>query len=255
MAIERLDAATAAARLPEVRERVGTLLGRIGGFIDLAAGARILDVGAAQGVYVAELRRRGYDATGVDPSPEAVGAAREIASTTEHQTHVVLGSAESLPFEAGAFDLVTAFSVLEHVGELDAAFAEAARVLRPGGAFYFYTTSAICPRQAEIRHFPLFPWYPAGVKRRIMDWAVRERPALVNYTSAPAYHWFTPRRTALLATRFGFTELHDRWDLRAASTTTPPGRAIGVVRRNRLTRFAANLVVQDCSYLAVKDGR
>lgn len=37
------------------------------------------------------------------------------------------------PWESGAFDTVRAYHVLEHLDDLDAALAEIARVLRPGG--------------------------------------------------------------------------------------------------------------------------
>ncbi|KDN16264.1 class I SAM-dependent methyltransferase [Amycolatopsis rifamycinica] len=51
---------------------------------------------------------------------------------------VVEGSGAQMPFEAGRFSAVVCFTMLHHVptAELqDAIFAEAARVLRPGGRF------------------------------------------------------------------------------------------------------------------------
>ncbi len=45
--------------------------------------------------------------------------------------------AESLPFESESFDLVLSFETLEHVEDEDAATAEIARVIRPGGTLLF----------------------------------------------------------------------------------------------------------------------
>ncbi|HMU39343.1 MAG TPA: class I SAM-dependent methyltransferase [Pseudomonadota bacterium] len=46
-------------------------------------------------------------------------------------------SAGSLPFSDGAFDVLCAFEVLEHIPDDDATLREISRVLRPGGAFFF----------------------------------------------------------------------------------------------------------------------
>ena len=48
------------------------------------------------------------------------------------------GSAVSLPIRDGAFDAVVACLLLEHVEDLRASVAEAARSLRPGGRFLFF---------------------------------------------------------------------------------------------------------------------
>lgn len=54
----------------------------------------------------------------------------------------VVGSAESLPFRDGAFDIVAAQYVLEHIENPRAALSEIARVSRPGAQFLFMTTNS-----------------------------------------------------------------------------------------------------------------
>lgn len=75
----------------------------------------------------------------------------------------VAGDATDLPFEAGSFDVVTMFDLLEHVEDDSAVAREAMRVLRPGGVVmvttpdidrwrypYFSVMKPICPDEAEL---------------------------------------------------------------------------------------------------------
>jgi SAM-dependent methyltransferase len=64
----------------------------------------------------------------VDMSPPAVGKLRARGA------HAVLGFASALPFPAGAFRLVCALDIVEHVDDEDGALAELARVAAPGAA-------------------------------------------------------------------------------------------------------------------------
>jgi ubiquinone/menaquinone biosynthesis C-methylase UbiE len=52
---------------------------------------------------------------------------------------------ERLPFASQAFDVVIASWVLEHLSRPAAAFGEIARVMRPGGSFFFLTPNAAHP--------------------------------------------------------------------------------------------------------------
>jgi ubiquinone/menaquinone biosynthesis C-methylase UbiE len=253
LAIEKMTAGDALAQMPWANERTGVLLDRLSPQLELGQGSRILDVGAAQGLYVASLRERGFDALGVDPWAGAIEAAEQISSSTALEAKVVFGDAENLPVGDASQRLVIALSVLEHVDDPLVAMREACRVLEPGGGFYFYSTSALCPRQDEIRRFPLFGWYPGPLKRRIMSWAAAQRPSLVNHTTRPAYHWFTPRKVGALASEAGFSRVVDRWSLRAAVGGTGTSASVArLAASNGATRFAADVLVQDSAYLLVK---
>jgi SAM-dependent methyltransferase len=97
----------------------------------LAGGAdapRILDAGCGTGNNLAHFRERGR-AVGVDLSEDALRFCRSRG------VQAARASVLSLPFGAGAFDLVTSFDVLYHRWVTDdvAAVAELARVLAPGG--------------------------------------------------------------------------------------------------------------------------
>lgn len=88
---------------------------------------RILDVGCGTGANLKMLARFG-DSEGVDVSREALAfcRARGLLQVRE-------GAAETLPYEDGAFDLVTALDVIEHLDDDVAGLSELRRVLRPGG--------------------------------------------------------------------------------------------------------------------------
>lgn len=64
----------------------------------------------------------------------------------------VIGDAESLPVKAEAVDVVLMDAVLEHVPDVSLAFAEIARVLRPGGEFVGYAAFMECFHEISYSH-------------------------------------------------------------------------------------------------------
>jgi SAM-dependent methyltransferase len=119
----------------------------------LSSEIRVLDVGCGTGNYAAALRREtGCQMSGVEPSAEMLDRARNAAAW-----HcLVQGTAESLPFPDASFDLVMSTDVIHHVGDRDAYFREAFRVLRPGGTIVTVTDShdVIPLRQPLSNFFP-----------------------------------------------------------------------------------------------------
>ncbi|MCU0638758.1 MAG: class I SAM-dependent methyltransferase [Candidatus Krumholzibacteria bacterium] len=221
--------------------------------VHLPPNAAILDVGAAQGEFLAACHRLGYRASGVEPWKEARETAARLAAHLSIPLDIREGRAESLPFGDGVFDVVHAVSVLEHVTDLEASVSEAFRVLKPGGVFWFNTASSLCPATSEIAGFPLFGWYPNGLKLRIMEWAKHNRPELIGYTEHPAIHWFTPRKARRLLKRHGFTRIYDRWDIgRANAKGGLRGLVLRTIALGWPTKFAADVLRRGCNYAAVK---
>jgi SAM-dependent methyltransferase len=89
-----------------------------------------LDVGCGEGRFCRMLKAAGVSATGVDPTAALIEEARARDPGGDYR----LGRAESLDFPDAAFDLVVSYLALIDIEHAEAAIAEMARVLRPGGA-------------------------------------------------------------------------------------------------------------------------
>jgi 2-polyprenyl-6-hydroxyphenyl methylase/3-demethylubiquinone-9 3-methyltransferase len=83
------------------------------------------------------LAREGHDVTGIDASQASldVAARHDVTGKASY----LLGDAMQLPFPNASFDVVCAMDFLEHVESPAAVVSEMARVLKPGGVFFFHT--------------------------------------------------------------------------------------------------------------------
>jgi SAM-dependent methyltransferase len=109
--------------------------------LQLQPGVRVLDVGCGNGRHAFEALRRGAEVTAIDLDSAALADVEEMAAAMTQageagdggSLRTVVADARTLPFEDGAFDVVIAAEVLEHIREDRTAIAELCRVLRPGG--------------------------------------------------------------------------------------------------------------------------
>jgi ubiquinone/menaquinone biosynthesis C-methylase UbiE len=98
-------------------------------------GASLLDVGCNWGRWTIAASRLGYEAIGIDPSLQAILAARRVARKEGSAARFVVGDARFLPFTPASFDVVFSYSVLQHFSRSDAvtSLREIARVLAMNG--------------------------------------------------------------------------------------------------------------------------
>jgi ubiquinone/menaquinone biosynthesis C-methylase UbiE len=99
---------------------------------------RVLEIGYGSGVFLPELGKRCSELHGIDIHPMADAVRQELAKVKTTVTLKTAG-AESIPYPDNYFDAAVAVSSLEFVSDLDAAFLEIKRVLKPTGRLIFVT--------------------------------------------------------------------------------------------------------------------
>jgi SAM-dependent methyltransferase len=113
------------------RRKTKPLLQAVARFVERG---RLLDVGCAYGAFLREAARSGrYELSGTDVSGHAVDVARRRLA--EQGVDLRPGGLFESDFTPGSFDAVCMFDVIEHIEDLDAAFARVGSLLKPGGLF------------------------------------------------------------------------------------------------------------------------
>ncbi|MCH8064189.1 MAG: class I SAM-dependent methyltransferase [Chloroflexi bacterium] len=119
----------AAAEEPKVRQFRERTAGRADG--------KVLEIGGGTGL---NLPFYGSDVqlTVAEPNPHMARRLKGRAQGLGMSVTIVSDVGERLPFQDGEFDSVVSTLVLCSVGDLPGVLKEARRVLKPGGAFYFF---------------------------------------------------------------------------------------------------------------------
>jgi 2-polyprenyl-3-methyl-5-hydroxy-6-metoxy-1,4-benzoquinol methylase len=127
--------------LPDIRERAAlyTADGRLNHWLRLVekfapTARRVVEIGCAPGVLLAELQRRGCRCVGVEAEESVAGWIRERVGVD-----VRCGIFPDAALSLGPCDLFMAFDVLEHVPSPEVFLREAARLLTPGGVAIIQT--------------------------------------------------------------------------------------------------------------------
>lgn len=127
----------------------------------VAAGDRALDVCTGTGALARLLRRRvgpAGEVVGIDLTPAMIDFARRRGSSVRY----LVGDATQIPFPDGYFDAATVAFGLRNIADPEAALAELARVVRPGGRVVILEFSTVkWPLRAAYR------WYSRALIPRL----------------------------------------------------------------------------------------
>lgn len=179
----------------------------------LATGADILEYGCAYGDNAMRLAATARTATGIDISDVAIDKGRERARARGlDNVRLEAMNAEAMTFADDSFDLVFGSGIIHHL-DIDRAFAEIARVLRPGGRAVFIEPLGLNPAIELYRR--LTPSARTPDEHPLLRHDFRRFDAAFRTTTCRFYGLTTLavvpfRRTAAKAPLFAMTRAVDR---------------------------------------------
>jgi SAM-dependent methyltransferase len=191
-----------------------------------ASHGRGLEIGAGTGYFSLNLLRTGWldEVVATDVSPGMLKTLSGSAERLGLSVDTVVCDAEQLPFEDNSFDIVFGHAVLHHIPDLEQAFREFRRVLRPGGVIAFAGEPS--EKGDRLARFPkraalvMAPLWRRAVRARPhvgdgpVPWGKDEEASLEPYVDV---HAFTPDDLETVAHAAGFTEVRVRGEELAAS--------------------------------------
>jgi SAM-dependent methyltransferase len=174
-----------------------------------------LEIGSGTGYFSLNLVQLGLieRLTATDISP---GMLKRLAATADalglEDVTTVETEAEVLPFEDESFDLVFGHAVLHHIPDLDKAFAEFRRVLRPGGMIAFAgepsrygDNLAALPKRAGLALAPVWRRAIGARERAVAEYEQSEGHSLEGEVDV---HAFAPADLRRLLREAGFEQRH-----------------------------------------------
>ena len=174
-----------------------------------------LEIGSGTGYFSLNLVQLGAieRLTATDISP---GMLTRLAATAEALgvggVTTVATEAETLPFEDESFDLVFGHAVLHHIPDLDRAFAEFRRVLRPGGMVAFAGEPsrygdrlAALPKRAGMLAAPAWRRLTGARRRAVAEADLSHGHSLEGEVDV---HAFAPADLRRLLRDAGFEDRH-----------------------------------------------
>ncbi|HVP39709.1 MAG TPA: class I SAM-dependent methyltransferase [Candidatus Saccharimonadales bacterium] len=152
---------------------------------ELAPGLRVLDLGCGWAYGCWWARARGCEVWGVDLERDQLAWARG-GLPGGAALRLVQANVKQLPFPDRSFDRVVSVEMLEHVFRPDrpAAFAEMARVLRPGGRLALSTPNPASPVEAVKRLAVRWP----ALRRRLPSGCMPEAEDILDRYHPYRYH-------------------------------------------------------------------
>lgn len=180
----------------ESERHQGELLGLVRVLVGPLAGRRLFDLGCGMGGFAVAAELEGADVTALDYNAAYCAITAVRAERYGISMPVLRGAAEALPLPDAAFELLTAWDVLEHVQRPPAMLGELARVLVPGGTAFVTAINRFAFRDPHY-HLPLVNYLPRplgelivellGRSKRRSAFRDRQRLSEMWYYTLPAF--------------------------------------------------------------------
>ncbi len=136
---------------------------------------RLLDIGSGTGAFAATMQKAGWQVTALEPDSDTRQRAKAIHGLD------LLPAGELFGLEAGTFDAITLWHVLEHVHDLHRYIAQIKQLLKPGGCLFIavpnytsYDAGYYCQFWAAYdvpRH--LYHFSPASMQRLLQQYELQ----------------------------------------------------------------------------------
>jgi SAM-dependent methyltransferase len=173
-------------RFPVGPERVRLAMEGVAGAV--SGGGTLVDLGCGGGQLCAHAARLGWKVVGVDVAPAMIEEAERWTKGLD--VHLVVGSFDDNGLEAGSFDAVTALGLIEYLPDDDGLFAEARRLLRPGGRLAVSCRNRLYNVQSANRYTR------RELERGKLTPLLGELGSLVDQTAADELHALAEELTA-----------------------------------------------------------
>lgn len=188
--------------------------------LGLSNADQVLDAGCRDARHSIVLAQRfGCSVLGIDPVSYNIARAKQAIAEHDlaQRVRVEEGRIEAIPAPDAHFAFIWCRDVLTHVPDLRAAFAECARVLKPGGRMLVYQTFAtelLEPREAA-RLYPDLAVVSANMSPDYVEQAAQDVGLRITDRDIIGSEW------------------RERWEEDGVSTTSRQLLRIARMRRNR----------------------
>ncbi len=154
----------------------------------LPKGSSVLDIGCGTGEHLKRYHELGFNVTGIEPAEEMRLRAQEQNPTAS----ILDGVITNLPFEDGSFDFISTIEVLRylHRTDIQQAYHEMLRVLKPGGQLFF----------TMVNRFALNGFYVFDIFRKSLF-------HLLPHKEAAHCEFVTPKRVQRDLNKLGVKEI------------------------------------------------
>ena len=157
---------------------------------------KLLDVGSGTGAFLDEMKRHGWDITGLEPDPDARNIAQNLYGLELNDTSLLSG----LP--PAEFDVITLWHVLEHVHDLRDTMAQLFRLLVTGGRLVIAVPNYTCLDEKIYRQY----WAAYDVPRHFYHFSPQAMDRLVKQQGGSVLAhkpmWFDSFYVSLLSSKY-----------------------------------------------------